>query len=112
MILNYCPLICVEPSSRIASRFRVHSERLSVSEIKTALENPERKVDFGRAPADGLILWSIYHSDFDQFLSEDLPSPDFFSRRPEDSREYRRWRSMSKYELSVLLEREWLARLA
>ncbi len=98
---------------RIASAISgATSGRLSVSEIKTALENPERKVDFGRAPADGLILWSIYHSDFDQFLSEDLPSPDFFSRRPEDSREYRRWRSMSSYELSVLLEREWLARLA
>ena len=97
---------------RIASAISgVTSGRLSVSDIKSALVNPEKRVDLGRAPADGLILWSIFHSDFNHFLSEELPSQEFFSRRPEDPREFRRWRSMSNYELSVLLEREWQTRI-
>ncbi len=98
---------------RIASAISgASSGRISVSDIKSALENPEQRVDLGRAPANGLILWSILHSDFDHFLSEELPSTEFFSRRPEDSRDYRRWRSMSNYELNVLLEREWLTRIS
>ena len=97
---------------RIASALAgIASGRLSISELESALGNPEREVDLGRGPADGLVLWSISHRDFESSFSDDLPPAASFSRRPRDPRDYRRWLSMSHFEMGALLEREWLSRL-
>ena len=97
---------------RIASAFSgIASGRLGVSDLESALSRPEVSVDLGRAPSEGLVLWAISHSDFESPFSDRLPPPAAFSRRPSDPREYRRWLSMSQYEMGTLLEREWLSRL-
>lgn len=97
---------------RVASSFSgIASGRLSVSDLESALTHPEISSDLGRAPSEGLVLWGISHSDLELPFSNDLPPPASFSRRPQDSREYRRWLSMSRYEMSVLLEREWQSRV-
>ena len=97
---------------RIASAFSgIASGRLGVSDLESALSRPEVSVDLGRAPSEGLVLWAISHTDFESPFSDRLPPPAAFSRRPSDPREYRRWLSMSQYEMGTLLEREWLSRL-
>jgi len=97
---------------RVASAFSgIASGRVSTLELESALNYPELEVDLGRGPAEGLVLWSINHSDLKSSFSDDLPSPASFSRRPRDPRDYRRWLSMSQYEMGALLEKEWLARL-
>ncbi len=97
---------------RIASSISgIASGRLSVSDLESALNEPDEGADLGRAPAEGLVLWSISHKDFESSFSEDLPPSVSLSRRPLEPREYRRWLSMSQYEMAALLEKEWLARI-
>tara|TARA_B100001079_G_C16286419_1_gene458920 strand:- start:220 stop:948 length:729 start_codon:yes stop_codon:yes gene_type:complete len=97
---------------RIASAFSgIASGRIGISELESALSRPEVRIDLGRAPSEGLVLWSISHADFKSPFSNQLPPPAEFSRRPSDPRDYRRWLSMSQYEMGALLEREWLSRL-
>ena len=97
---------------RIASAFSgIASGRIGISELESALSRPEVTIDLGRAPSEGLVLWSISHADFKSPFSNQLPPPAEFSRRPSDPRDYRRWLSMSQYEMGALLEREWLSRL-
>ncbi|HJL54540.1 MAG: tRNA pseudouridine synthase A [Candidatus Thalassarchaeaceae archaeon] len=98
---------------RIASAISgVASGRVSLIDLESALSRPGNSVDLGRAPADGLVLWEISHSDFDAPASDGLPDASALSTRPDDPREYRRWLSMAGYEMSALLEREWLGRLS
>ena len=98
---------------RVASAISgVASGRVTLAELEVALNRPEATVDLGRAPADGLVLWSTAHPDFDAPTSDELPNASAFTKRPEDPREYRRWLAMAGYEMSVLLEREWLARIS
>jgi len=97
---------------RIASAFSgIASGRIGISELESAISRPEVRIDLGRAPSEGLVLWSISHADFKSPFSNQLPPPAEFSRRPSDPRDYRRWLSMSQYEMGALLEREWLSRL-
>ncbi len=97
---------------RIASSFSgIASGRIGISDLEKALNNPEVSADLGRAPSEGLVLWSIAHPDFKPPLEDKLPCASNLSRRPEEPREYRRWLSMSGYEMSSLLESEWLSRL-
>lgn len=97
---------------RIASAFSgIASGRIGISELESALSRPEVGIDLGRAPSEGLVLWSISHADFKSPFSNQLPLPAEFSKRPSDPRDYRRWLSMSQYEMGALLEREWLSRL-
>ena len=97
---------------RLASAFSgIASGRVSILDLESALNSPGVRVDLGRAPSEGLVLWGISHKDFESPFSHDLPPPVTFSRRPSDSREYRRWLSMSQYEMGALLEKEWMSRL-
>ena len=97
---------------RIASAFSgIASGRLRLSDLESALSRPDVRVDLGRAPSEGLVLWAISHPDFESPFSDRLPPPTAFTRRPSDPREYRRWLSMSQYEMGTLLEKEWLSRL-
>ena len=109
--------VLVQPSHRHVYDHAVRMTGAKLIEVETrqdlesALSRPEVSVDLGRAPSEGLVLWAISHSDFESPFSDRLPPPAAFSRRPSDPREYRRWLSMSHYEMGTLLEREWLSRL-
>ena len=97
---------------RIASAFAgIASGRISILDLESALNSPEISVDLGRAPSEGLVLWNISHKDFDSPFSAGMPISTFFSVRPSDPREYRRWLSLSKYEMGLMLEREWMSRV-
>ena len=97
---------------RIASAFSgIASGRIGFSDLESALSRPEVSTDLGRGPSEGLVLWSISHADFKSPFSDQLPPTAAFSPRPIDPRDYRRWLSMSQYEMGALLEREWLSRL-
>ena len=97
---------------RIASAFSgIASGRIGVSDLESALSRPKVSADLGRGPSEGLVLWSISHADFESPFSDQLPPTAAFSPRPIDPRDYRRWLSMSQYEMGALLEREWLSRL-
>ena len=97
---------------RIASAFAgIASGRISILDLESALNSPEVSVDLGRAPSEGLVLWNISHRDFDSPFSGEMPTSTKFSVRPRDPREYRRWLSLSKYEIGLMLEREWMSRL-
>jgi len=97
---------------RIASAFAgIASGRISILDLESALNSPEVTVDLGRAPSEGLVLWNISHRDFDSPFSGEMPTSTTFSIRPSDPREYRRWLSLSKYEIGLVLEREWMSRL-
>ena len=98
---------------RIASAFSgIASGRIGITDLKHALDNPGVSVDLGRAPSEGLVLWSISHPDFESSMSDELPPGSRFTSRPEDPREYRRWMSMADYEMSSILESEWMSRLS
>jgi len=97
---------------RIASAFSgIASGRISIEELQSALSNPEKKVDFGRANSDGLILWEISHPDFPIKERQDFPENPQFSIRPQKNREYRRWISLCNFEMSALIEKEWLEQI-
>ncbi len=97
---------------RIASALSgIASGRLEIAELQSALSNPDVRVDLGRGPAEGLVLWGIWHIDFDSSLSDTLPTAASFTRRPRDPREYRRWLELSRYEMAAFLEKEWLSRI-
>jgi len=97
---------------RIASALSgIASGRLELADLESALRKPDVPVDLGRAPSEGLVLWGISHSDFKGPLPDYFPDPSSLSSRPSDPREYRRWLSMSGYEMAALLEKEWSARL-
>ena len=98
---------------RIASAFAgIASGRISIIDLESALNSPEVTIDLGRAPPEGLVLWNISHKDFDSPFSGEMPISSTFSIRPSDPREYRRWVSLSKYEIGLVLEREWMSRLS
>ncbi|MDP6885613.1 MAG: hypothetical protein QGI58_01855 [Candidatus Thalassarchaeaceae archaeon] len=93
---------------RIASAIhRVILSEISVDDIVSALANPEVPVDHGRAPADGLILWSLDHPDFSQHI-DSTPLVEGFSLPPIGSRAHRRWLNLARMENSTLLEHEWI----
>lgn len=80
---------------------------ITTDDIRAALDNPEVSVDYGRAPAEGLILWSLNHIAFDG--PEDIvPIVEGFSPAAIGERAHRRWLNLARMENSALLEREWI----
>tara|TARA_B100000959_G_C14984377_1_gene624926 strand:- start:519 stop:1346 length:828 start_codon:yes stop_codon:yes gene_type:complete len=97
---------------RIASAISgIASGRLEITDVENALKNPDKNIDLGRAPAQGLILWHIGHPEFGGIIPECLPDSNHLSKRTGELREYRRWLAMSDYQIASILEREWLIRL-
>ena len=85
---------------------------IDITEIERALGSPDKAPDFGRAPADALILWGIDHQD----------APDSWSTKPPEiaaiphpshaePRVVERWRIMALAEIRHLLESEWTRKL-
>jgi len=93
---------------RIASSLhRVAKNDIELNEIALALEKPEESFDFGLAPADGLILWSLGHPEFPHNF--EVPKIiDGISIPPEEKRAHKQWLNLARMENSSILEREWL----
>ncbi len=93
---------------RIASAFnRIVTGDSTLDDFRGALDQPEKRIDLGRAPADGLVLWSIQHSAFGTHSS--APPDASGSTSPPDNRRARiRWLSLTRLENSAMLEREWV----
>jgi len=97
---------------RIASAISaIASGRAGILEVEAALNYPEKGVDLGRAPSQGLILWQIDHPDFKGVIPDEIPNASSLLKRPGELREYRRWLAMADYQMGVILESEWLIRL-
>ena len=80
---------------------------IELDEIALALEKPEETLDFGLAPAEGLILWSLGHRDFSHKF--EIPNIiEGISIPPKGKRAHKQWLNLAKMENSSILEREWL----
>ena len=93
---------------RIASSLHKFAKNdIELDEIALALEKPEETLDFGLAPADGLILWSLGHRDFSHKF--EIPNIiEGISIPPKGKRAHKQWLNLAKMENSSILEREWL----
>jgi len=97
---------------RIASALTgVVSGRINIDEVKSALNSPEISSDLGRNQSHGLILWKIEHKDSDGMGLDSIAETSSFTVQPQDKTRYKRWLSMAKLEMGLLLEREWLISL-
>lgn len=85
----------------------VLEDEISVDDIRSALAHPDLRVDYGRAPAEGLILWGVNHIAFDG-PAEEVPRVEGFSPAPQGERAHRQWLNLARIENAALLEREWL----
>ncbi len=94
---------------RLASAIQLVLEgEISVDDIRSALDNPQARIDYGRAPAECLILWGLNHIAFDG-PPDAVPQVEGFSAAPKGERAHRQWLNLARIENAALLEREWLA---
>ena len=93
---------------RMASSLHKFAKKdIELDEIALALEKPEETSDFGLAPADGLILWSLGHREFShKFVIPNIIEG--ISIPPEGKRAHKQWLNLARMENSSILEREWL----
>ena len=93
---------------RMASSLHKFAKKdIELDEIAMALEKPEQTLDFGLAPADGLILWSLGHREFSHRF--EIPKIiEGISIPPEGKRAHKQWLNLARMENSSILEREWL----
>ena len=93
---------------RMASSLHKFGKKdIELDEIALALEKPEETLDFGLAPADGLILWSLGHREFSHRF--EIPKIiEGISIPPEGKRAHKQWLNLARMENSSILEREWL----
>ena len=93
---------------RMASSLHKFAKKdIELDEIALALEKPEETLDFGLAPADGLILWSLGHREFShKFVIPNIIEG--ISIPPEGKRAHKQWLNLARMENSSILEREWL----
>ena len=90
-----------------SSLHKIAKKDIELDELASALEKPEETLDFGLAPADGLILWSLGHSEFSQKF--EIPNIiEGISIPPEGKRAHKQWLNLARMENSSILEREWL----
>ncbi len=81
--------------------------RIKFTSLESALNKPEIPLDLGRAQSNGLILWSIEHQ-FSQGMGLNCnPDTIGFSIAPKKKYRFKRWLSMAKLEMGLLLERDW-----
>ena len=81
--------------------------RINLETLKSALDEPDVLVDLGRAQSNGLILWSIEHESSQEMGLHCNPDTIGFSIPPEKRYRFKRWLSMAKLEMGLLLERDW-----
>ncbi len=81
--------------------------RIKIDTFRSALNKPDIISDLGRAPSNGLILWSIEHQSSQNMGLNCNPDTTGFSSPPEQRYRFKRWLSMAKLEMGLLLERDW-----
>jgi len=81
--------------------------RIQIDTFRSALNKPDIVSDLGRAPSNGLILWSIEHQFSQNMGLKCDPDTTGFSIPPEQRHRFKRWLSMAKLEMGLLLERDW-----
>ena len=93
---------------RIASALhRFAIDEIELEEIELSLQNPHEAIDLGRAPAEGLILWSLKHNEF----SHEFEYPTIveeISLPPPEKRAHKQWLNLARMENSSILQRELL----
>lgn len=84
--------------------------RLSVSEVRDALERPERPADFGVAPPEWLVLWDVVWSELDHDHGQDEErvwvAPPLHAAGGERTMR-RRWSAGARAEVEAMLQHEW-----
>ena len=91
---------------------RVSNDDVGPTEIQQALSFPETARDFGRAPADALVLWQINHQDAPESWSSELPSTAVIPLSENtEPRVFQRWRNMALVEIRLMLEFDWTIRI-
>lgn len=91
---------------------RVSNDDVGPTEIQQALSFPETARDFGRAPADALVLWQIDHKDAPESWSSELPSTATIPLSGNtEPRAFQRWRNMALVEIRLMLEFDWTIRI-
>ena len=91
---------------------RVSNDDVGPKEIQQALSFPETARDFGRAPADALVLWQIDHQDAPESWSSELPSTAVIPLSGNtEPRVFQRWRNMALVEIRLMLEFDWTSRI-
>ena len=90
----------------------VSNDDVGPTEIQQALSFPETARDFGRAPADALVLWQIDHQDAPESWSSELPSTAVMPLSGNtEPRAFQRWRNMALVEIRLMLEFDWTIRI-
>ena len=82
-------------------------DEIELEEIELSLQNPHEAIDLGRAPAEGLILWSLKHNEF----SHEFEYPTIveeISLPPSEKRAHKQWLNLARMENSSILQRELL----
>jgi len=85
----------------------VGTGRINFDLFKSALENPDIPEDLGRAGSNGLILWSIDHKHSGGMGLDSEPDTINFTLPPKKRHRFKRWLSMAKLEMGILIERDW-----
>ena len=87
------------------------TRKIQTAEVLKGLHRPAEKADFGLAPAEWLVLWSIEHSDI-KIGSELLePSSISWSSPPgvDDNRLHASWQSVARNEIALMMHRDWIS---
>ena len=84
---------------------------ISFQDVKRAIDEPDREVDFGVAPPDWLILWGVEWEDSPIPESSELNcrfSPAPIPSRKAERTMRKRWRQAARMEMKTLLYLEWM----
>ena len=92
-------------SSAVAS---VISGEIEKDDLIDSLDNPQRRVDLGMDPPEGLVLWEIDHTSLGGLGLGSSPETSHFSNAPVGLREHSIWSGLCKLEMSAMIHSEWI----
>ena len=92
-------------SSAVAS---VISGEIEKDDLIDSLDNPQRRVDLGMDPPEGLVLWEIVHTSLGGLGLGSSPETSHFSNAPVGLREHSIWSGLCKLEMSAMIHSEWI----
>jgi tRNA pseudouridine38-40 synthase len=94
---------------RIAAAIQgIAAGKITQAQVKAALENPDQPADFGLAPADWLVLWSVTHSEIPESREVESPSIHVGTEATPRGRAYKLWSARIRREQEAMLLAEWL----
>ena len=94
---------------RIASAIQAMAAgKITPQQVEAALKHADVPADFGLAPADWLVLWSVGHADITDSVWVESPSIHVGSEVTPRGRAYRLWSARVRREQEAMLLAEWL----